>query len=332
MRQPAGTPSLIFLSLALSLILALVIVGADIRQFDAIVDSFVDSFNAGDMTRIRQDFSQSMAEAVSVEKMQAFQEVFSLQFGKIVDVGEPVFQSESTAEYPLTHERGMTTLIVTLDAAGRIDGLLVTPRPNQVEAPSRNVTPMRLPFEGAWYVFWGGATKEQNYHVETPNQRYACDFVIVDAIGRSYSGDGKTNDQYYCFGRRVLAPADGVVTEVIRGVRDNQPGSMNPYSALGNAVIIKHSESEFSVLAHFKQGTLTVNRGDKVTRGQLLGLCGNSGNSSEAHLHFHLQNSEIIQDAQGIPCLFDTVVVHGIGSDEVHIDYAPVKGQRVSAE
>src|SRR5262249_6635739 len=131
-------------------------------------------------------------------------------------------------------------------------------------------------------------------------------------------------------GREVLAPADGVVTDVIDGVRDNVPRSMNPLSVLGNAVFIQHGKHEVSVLAHFKQGSIKVKAGDAVKRGQMLGLCGNSGNSSEPHIHYHLQNTVVIQDAIGIKCFFDEVVVEKEGIRSTRENYSPVKGDIIS--
>lgn len=143
--------------------------------------------------------------------------------------------------------------------------------------------------------------------------------------GKTQRGGGTRNEDYYAFGREVLAPGDGTVIEVIEGVRDNAPGSMNPYSALGNCVVIEHRKLEVSVLAHLKLGTSVVKVGDKVKRGQLLGKCGNSGNSSEPHLHYHLQNSPVLQDGLGIPCVFQKVVLTRVGKTETMTNYSPVK-------
>jgi murein DD-endopeptidase MepM/ murein hydrolase activator NlpD len=129
-----------------------------------------------------------------------------------------------------------------------------------------------------------------------------------------------------------LAPADGNVTDVITGVRDNVPGSMNPYSALGNAVFIQHSEYEVSILAHLKFGSVKVKVGDKIEKGQLIGLCGNSGNSSEPHLHYHLQNTPIIQDGIGIKCYFEKVNIIDSGKKEQKPNYSPIKGEIVIGE
>src|SRR3546814_13403251 len=66
---------------------------------------------------------------------------------------------------------------------------------------------LRLPFEGEWYVVWGGHDIEQNYHAATPGQRFAYDLLkIVD--GSSHRGDGSALEDYYCWNEKILAPAD----------------------------------------------------------------------------------------------------------------------------
>jgi murein DD-endopeptidase MepM/ murein hydrolase activator NlpD len=187
-----------------------------------------------------------------------------------------------------------------------------------------------LPFKGSWLVFWGGDTLTQNQHHEVPNQQFALDLLGANAEGKTREGSGKKNEHYFAFGRNVLAPAEGEVVEVIDGVRDNAPPSMNPYSAVGNCVIIKHAEKEYSVLAHFKQGSIVVRAGETVKRGQVLGQCGNSGNSSEAHIHYHLQHAPFLQEGLGIRPVFDRVKVTRDGKTEIRSDYSPVKGDIIS--
>jgi len=165
-----------------------------------------------------------------------------------------------------------------------------------------------------------------------PHERFAFDFVVVDKEGRTHIGEGKENKDYYAFGQPVLAPADGVVTDVITGVRDNTPGSMNPSFAGGNTIVLMHAEHEVSVLGHFQQGSIRVKCGDKVKRGQALGLCGNSGNSSEPHIHFHVQNTPIIQDGTGLRCAFEETTVTRNGKTESRATYSPVKGDIVRHE
>jgi len=74
-----------------------------------------------------------------------------------------------------------------------------------------------------------------------------------------------------------------------------------------------------------------VKPGDKVKRGQILGQCGNSGNSSEPHIHYHLQHSPVLQDGLGIRCAFDKVVVTKDSKTETRANYSPVKGDVINS-
>jgi murein DD-endopeptidase MepM/ murein hydrolase activator NlpD len=144
----------------------------------------------------------------------------------------------------------------------------------------------------------------------------------------SHGGDGTRNEDYYCFGRPILAPAAGRVVEVVTDVEDNVPGKMNPVQITGNRVVIDHGNGEFSVLAHLRQGSVRVAKGASVTRGQQLGDCGNSGNSSEPHLHYQLQATAEFGSAPGLPAQFVDYVANGkpVAWGE------PVQGERIKAK
>jgi len=71
--------------------------------------------------------------------------------------------------------------------------------------------------------------------------------------------------------------------------------------------------------------SIQVKQGQKIKQGDLLGLCGNSGNSSEPHLHFHIQNVENIIYATGVKCYFDEIIVNG----ELMTDYSPIKDEKI---
>jgi hypothetical protein len=298
-------------------------------RFEKVVQRMVDAFNAEDYVRMRQDYSKGMADIFTQEKSTPIFAGLRAQFGKIVKLEPPRLTPPNQAVFPAQFERGKLAIKIVLDGQDKMTGLWFAPYTPSIPVPDRHQTVLRLPFDGEWLVVWGGDTKELNAHHDTPNQRYAFDLFIVDNLGQSHKGEGKRNEDYFAFGKPVLAPADGVVTDVISGVRDNEPGSMNPYSAIGNAVVIKHREHEVSLLAHFKQGSITVKPGDAVKRGQSLGLCGNSGNSSEPHIHYHLQNTPVIQDGTGIRCQFDKLLVRRDGTTESKDNYSPVKGDIV---
>ena len=96
--------------------------------------------------------------------------------------------------------------------------------------------------------------------------------------------------------------------------------------------MIEHRENEVSVLCHFQPGSVQVKVGDRVKSGQPLGKCGNSGNSSEPHIHYHLQHSPILQDGLGIKVVFQKVVVNRDGKTEIKTNHTPVKGDVISPE
>jgi murein DD-endopeptidase MepM/ murein hydrolase activator NlpD len=301
-------------------------------RFEKVVNRMVKAINDANWPGVQADFGKEMLDAFPLEKLKSFFEELAAQKGKIVKLDTPQYVSPMQAVFPAHFERGILDIKVALDEQDKIIGLLFLPHTSAppVEKHQTQLTP---PFKDKWLVFWGGDTKELNpQHHDVPNQKFAFDLVIVDEAGKTHKGDGKTNEDYFAFGREVISPADGNVTDVINGVRDNVPGSMNQYSAVGNAVIIRHREDEFSVLAHLKLDSIKVKVGDKVTRGQLIGLCGNSGNSSEPHLHYHLQNTPIIQDGTGTKCRFHKITIISSGQQQVKTDYSPVKGDVIAVD
>jgi hypothetical protein len=176
-------------------------------------------------------------------------------------------------------------------------------------------TDLRLPFDGEWTVVNGSHEKARSHSWGIYGQRYAYDFVVTDAEGRTHEGDGSRADQYHCWDRPILAPADGVVVAASDGHRDypKAGGRMDPFQRdiRGNYVVLDHGDGEYSVLAHLREGSLLVEAGERVERGQRLGRCGNSGNSTEPHLHYHIQDRESFYSGMGLPVAFSTVAVDG---------------------
>jgi len=89
----------------------------------------------------------------------------------------------------------------------------------------------------------------------------------------SYKTNGKTNEDYYAFGKELHSPCEGEVVLVVDGTKDNTPGEFNSIYIPGNTVINKSEKNEFLFFAHFKKHTIVVRKGQKVVQGQLLGLC-----------------------------------------------------------
>jgi hypothetical protein len=215
----------------------------------------------------------------------------------------------------------------TIDPTGRVLAFLV--QPAEREAPSRFLdyqtrTELSLPFSGEWFAFWGGRSVVENYHAAFSDQRFAYDLLVV-RDGQTHAGDPSRNESYFCFGQPILAPGSGTVRTTVDGVPDNRPGQMNSKQPPGNYVVLDHGNGEFSFVAHLQQGSVTVQPGRRVQRGEVLGRCGNSGNSSEAHLHYHLQNTAEFNSGEGLPAQFLNYVVNGRQVPRGE----PTRGQRI---
>jgi hypothetical protein len=168
----------------------------------------------------------------------------------------------------------------------------------------------RLPLEGPVTVAWGGATLTVNYHVVMADQRWAYD-LLVTRDGRSFEGDGTRLEQYFTFDRPVLAPAGGIVRTVHDGEPDGPIGQWRVRRALGNHVIIELADGAFLFIAHFRQDSIAVVTGERVSAGQVLGRVGNSGNSSEPHVHVHVQDTPTPYFGEGVPFYFHDYRVRG---------------------
>ncbi len=140
-----------------------------------------------------------------------------------------------------------------------------------------------------WTVAWGGDHPMANAHHPLPNQRHAYDLVIQTS-GKTYKGSSVKNENYSAYGEPIYAPAKGEVALVVDGILDNRPGIMNEEEPAGNAVVIRHALREYSILAHLQYGSIQVREREQVLAGDLIGRCGNSGNSTEPHLHLQLSN------------------------------------------
>jgi hypothetical protein len=245
---------------------------------------------------------------------------------------EPGPPSTTLGAWLVLADRGTWRLEITLDPEGLIAGLLVTtPQRGGTPPVARNDVPMGLPFRGEWRVVWGGDSLELNHHVPVPDQRRAADLTVVGADHRTYRTDGRTNEDYYVFGQEVLAVADGTVETVVDGVPENVPHEENHYVIPGNFVLVRHGPALFSGYMHLQPGKMRVAPGQRVTRGTVLGLAGNTGNSTEPHLHFQLQDGPDGNKAWGIEPIFDRVVVTRVGRVDTVAGYEFLRGDLIRA-
>jgi len=221
---------------------------------------------------------------------------------------------------PLMGRQDVMQLLGSIVAVVRHRGYL--PGPKSFSQSTR----YRLPVKGTWTVVNGSPIKEYSHSWFPATQRYAYDFVITDDEGRSRpEGTDTSIENYYCYDQPVLAPADGIVVDVHDG--DPELGRAGGFShpvkrsITGNCVTIRHAEGEYSSLVHLVPGSIEVEPGERVARGEQIGRCGHSGNSSEPHLHFQLQDHPTFEVATGLPVRFDDVAV-----DKPEVDVVEVTG------
>jgi murein DD-endopeptidase MepM/ murein hydrolase activator NlpD len=171
-------------------------------------------------------------------------------------------------------------------------------------------------------------------------QRYAVDYEQLDAKNRVWSGKNKKDlDNYTIYGKKAIAAADGTVVKVVDGLPEQVPGvfpeNISPEEADGNSVILNLGGGNFALYAHFQPGTIRVEEGEHVERGDVLALVGNSGNSLAPHLHFHVMNGPLSLASNGLPYEIDSFKVTGknpggtAAFDKAEAEGTPLKVERV---
>jgi hypothetical protein len=208
-------------------------------------------------------------------------------------------------------------------------------------------TAMRVlgpPLEGSnWLAADGPSNDPDNHHRRgliifggrpVISRRYAIDWKQVKD-GNSFSGDSRNTRSYYAYGKAVLAVADGRVITARDGLPDNIPGHNEAFhpavpitleTVTGNTIIIDLGGGQFAYYMHLQPGSLRVKSGERVRRGQVLALVGNSGDSREPHLHFEVTDSSTPIAGEGLPYLIDRYRSVGERSEssKIHVRELPL--------
>jgi len=186
------------------------------------------------------------------------------------------------------------------------------------------------PFHGRWLVQNSPADRVPSHGTAAFASSYAIDFVPVDADGRSARVRFSTlvrsepPDRFPGFGREVLAPVSGLVVAVGDGEPDHLAHRGLPslayaltqgrraaagWAALaGNHVLIRSGPGPVVALCHLQQHSVRVAPGDQVRAGQTIARCGNSGNSTEPHLHLQAFTGLRPEEAVAVPVTFHGAV------------------------
>ncbi|MCH8560416.1 MULTISPECIES: M23 family metallopeptidase [unclassified Nesterenkonia] len=188
---------------------------------------------------------------------------------------------------------------------------------------------LSLPFTGSWKVQNSPARRVPSHGTDLFGIRYAIDFVAVDTDGRTAGSvswrsvfAAEQPELFFAFGQEVLAPRDGTVRVIHDGEDDHAARrsqlSLIPYllgqssrvregpvAVAGNHVIIEDPRSRcFIALVHLRRGSIRVHPGEQVSSGEILAECGNSGNSTQPHIHLQAMDSLDLHRAHGVPIVF----------------------------
>ena len=216
---------------------------------------------------------------------------------------------------------------------------------------------LALPFTGLWMAQNSPARRVPSHGVDLFGERYAIDFVAVDPRRRTAERrDWRTflstepAERFRGFGQPILAPVDGVVAAVHDGEPDHEGRrsqlALVPYALgqagrlrqgvhaiAGNSVTIAmRGGRAFVSLAHLRLGSIRVAVGESVAVGQPIGECGNSGNSTEPHVHMQVMDRPDPSTAEGLPLMFRGFREWRPGSERPFTVEAGTPGERSIVE
>ena len=190
--------------------------------------------------------------------------------------------------------------------------------------PHAHLPGLTLPFAGERVV-------TQGFHGKLTHRglfAHALDFEVLDANGEALPPDRGRVDDAYTFGTPVLAPCDGTIVRVVDHVVDNRIGERNLRENWGNLVLLVTDLGGYVLLCHFKRESIVVAAGQRVTAGQVLGVCGNSGRSPLPHLHLQMQLDPAIGAATIPFCLRNYVAIDD-GARRYRLSGIPEQGVRI---
>ena len=186
------------------------------------------------------------------------------------------------AAVPLKHVRVASNLLVVGGS------LFVAVQLVMIYRPPAGPVSVASPLAEEWLVGQGGHSELVNYHYVTSTQRDALD-ILQARNGRTHQPGDTGLTSYYIYGKTVLAPATGTVTFVLDGRPDQPIGSTDGHYQSGNNIVIDVGGGRYVLMAHLSPGSIQVKVGDQVKVGQPLARVGNSGNTTEPHLHIQAQ-------------------------------------------
>lgn len=188
-----------------------------------------------------------------------------------------------------------------------------------------------------------GAMLSMNGRV-VATERFAIDWIQIEpdrfkeamahGLLPSFIDDSTRNESYLAFDEPLLAVADGTVVRAVDGRKDVPPQGLPEGLILdefgGNYIILDLGEGFYAFYAHIEEGTIAVKQGDEVKAGDVIAHLGNSGNSSEAHLHFHIMRGPTPLASTNWPFVIDNFDLRGTLSNDGFLE-EPAPQERADA-
>ena len=251
----------------------------------------------------------------------------------------------STAEKLKSMCSGLKTIlgsndstVVYIEISSPVLGKAILDHVVQIKIPSKNFTgqvgvsiaisslqpvvlgaPLKSgPWAAVFNPVWERGHRRVFYTVEGKARipgRYAIDFIKLDTLGRYGHDDQDDVQNWYGYGEKVLAVADGEVVTVLDAFPEADKVSKHPQytsqQATGNYIVLQIGKELFAFYEHLKPGSMIVKPGQKVKKGDVIARLGFTGQTTGPHLHFHVANRNSPLGAEGIPFVFDKFTTLG---------------------
>ena len=171
-----------------------------------------------------------------------------------------------------------------------------------------------IPSSDTWYITYGGYTKKYSHSYDVYGQRWAYDFDM-NVNGKYFHDSGDINENYYGYGKVIIAPIDGFVVDIVDGIEDSRAYSdmrvsQDSSDVRGNYIVIKANHGEYCTICHIKKNSFVVKVGDLVKQGQEIALVGNSGRTKGAHIHMQVNRGIDFNKAEPLVIVFDNILVN----------------------
>jgi Peptidase family M23 len=203
------------------------------------------------------------------------------------------------------------SFLIATEETGTSETISIAPLPRQAAGPEV----INPPLQGSGWWTPNGPSNDA-VHRRTLlvlggklalTEEFAVDWVKLGPNGATFSGDPLRNESYFAYNQNVVAAAGGRIVEVRNDVAENtptqppNPNDLEVETIAGNHIVEDFGDGRYALYAHLIPGSIRVQMGDVVAAGQILGRLGNSGNSGQPHLHFHLMDGPQPLGPRGVP-------------------------------